>query len=264
MSDTSYIYALVDPRTGLPRYVGKTNDLMRRMRRHRNTSGSEHKSIYRNRWIAGLQSEGLDFQVWILEMVEGEAWVEAERRWIKTFRDEGCRLTNLTDGGDGFQGYVWSEESKQKLRKPKADGVGEKISAGLKRYIAENPEAREMRRQNGLKADHLRTPEAKRKSAEATRRFTSTPEHSAKLKAAVTPERRIEMSRIATKNFAGVPKSPEWKAKAAETARNRPLTACEICGRKLSSNNMVVHLRAHGRRGEMTPIDSEGAKTCLI
>ncbi len=40
---------------------------------------------------------------------------DAEQKWIAYFRALGCRLTNMTDGGDGAHGRVWSEESRQKM-----------------------------------------------------------------------------------------------------------------------------------------------------
>jgi hypothetical protein len=37
----------------------------------------------------------------IIECVDADMWSEREKYWIKYYKEQGCRLTNLTDGGDG-------------------------------------------------------------------------------------------------------------------------------------------------------------------
>jgi hypothetical protein len=38
-----------------------------------------------------------------------------ERYWISYYRENGGRLTNATDGGDGASGVQWSREARLKL-----------------------------------------------------------------------------------------------------------------------------------------------------
>jgi hypothetical protein len=50
-----------------------------------------------------LRSIGFLPHVWVLETDPADL-NEAERRWIARGRELGWRLTNLTDGGEGFAG----------------------------------------------------------------------------------------------------------------------------------------------------------------
>jgi hypothetical protein len=65
-------------------YVGKTNNLKRRMKEHR-------------RWLKGK------IEVIVLEIVDSSEWKAAEHAWIQTFRDFGLTMANKTEGGDGAE-----------------------------------------------------------------------------------------------------------------------------------------------------------------
>ncbi len=105
------IYALKDPSNGEVRYVGKTNDLRVRINQHLQDRSQSHKS----RWLRPLSEPP---SVEVLEILDADAnWPERERYWIAHYRSLGARLTNLTDGGEGWKkadGH--SEETKAKLR----------------------------------------------------------------------------------------------------------------------------------------------------
>jgi hypothetical protein len=99
-SETTFIYALVDPIEQTVRYVGKSNYPDKRIKSHLNRAlklkgGGPSK----DRWIHSLWKRGLRPQVWILEEVHKAEWGAAEVRWIEKFRAEGAPLTNLSDGG---------------------------------------------------------------------------------------------------------------------------------------------------------------------
>ena len=51
---TIYIYALIDPDTGVPRYVGQTKNLGARLKMHLSTPSSVAVKI----WIHSLKQEG--------------------------------------------------------------------------------------------------------------------------------------------------------------------------------------------------------------
>jgi len=95
-----YIYILCDPCDGQVRYVGKADDVNRRMSLHLGLARKCHKT-YCARWIRSLLLKGESPIVDVIEEVAQGAWVEAEKRWIAYYRDSGAPLTNMTVGGDG-------------------------------------------------------------------------------------------------------------------------------------------------------------------
>ena len=109
------VYALIDPRCGAIRYVGKTvRTPHRRLRRHLSPcylNGNTHKE----RWIKILLSLGLEPTIIVLQSCGNVADLgEAERFHIARLLRKGAKLTNLTPGGDGGGGKH-SAESKKKI-----------------------------------------------------------------------------------------------------------------------------------------------------
>ena len=106
------IYALLDPRTDEPRYVGKTNQtLSARINAHM----QDRSACHRVHWMAELARYGLKPYAEVLEDVgSGRPWQQAEREWIASFKSAGFNLTNNTDGGDGVCGLP--PETREKMR----------------------------------------------------------------------------------------------------------------------------------------------------
>lgn len=81
---STYVYALVDPRTRLPRYVGRTVDPASRMTNHLSTADSPRRTAKRA-WIAELLSLGLRPYMEFLEFdVPADRAQAVERSWIAT------------------------------------------------------------------------------------------------------------------------------------------------------------------------------------
>jgi len=125
-----------------PFYVGKTTLHFCKKREYK------HKEKY-----------GFDIQMEILEEVEYQDWKFWECYWIEQFKQWGFNLKNKNNGGGGCikmpeiskelignknrkpkpfnfkgtKGIKYSEETKQKMRKPKPEGFGEKISSNIER-----------------------------------------------------------------------------------------------------------------------------------
>lgn len=94
------IYALIDPRTQEVRYIGRSVNIEARYRDHLNKC--DKKPYWSARWIRSLQELGLVPQLEILEQVEDRSTLkDREIAWIAYAREQGWKLTNLTDGGDG-------------------------------------------------------------------------------------------------------------------------------------------------------------------
>lgn len=95
-----YIYTLTDPRDGVVRYVGKTNDPKSRIRQH----VYERNKNVKCDWFHSVLKSGVRP---ILEPIEELVnvsdleWREAERFWISYLKFLGCPLVNTDPGGKG-------------------------------------------------------------------------------------------------------------------------------------------------------------------
>jgi len=110
-----WIYALCDPHTDEPRYVGKTvSTPLTRIREHK-ALARRSRRLPVQRWlneVAGVKLAGAYMR--ILEVADTQTWACRERHWIAHGRAAGWRLFNLTDGGEGLHGLVPSDEHRRK------------------------------------------------------------------------------------------------------------------------------------------------------
>jgi len=113
VGDTTFIYALADPETRRVRYIGKSDDPIRRVRQHARDGGVTNAG--KVRWIADLKARSLTPRLMLLEAVDACAWEEAERRWIATARGCGCDLLNMAPGGGYVRTHGHSPETRAKI-----------------------------------------------------------------------------------------------------------------------------------------------------
>jgi DNA-binding XRE family transcriptional regulator len=108
---TYYVYTLAKP-TGEVFYIGKGTG--RRIHRHeceaRNGVRSKKCNIIRKIWREG--SEVIKTKVY--ETTTEQDALEYERSLIAAYKSEN--LANLTDGGEGSTGYIFSDATKVKMR----------------------------------------------------------------------------------------------------------------------------------------------------
>lgn len=128
------VYGLIDPRTRLIRYVGKSSRGMTRPTMHHKKPVSDQ--TYCARWVRSLQRAGYAVEICVLEYLQTETQaLAAEVWWIAYGQLSAWPLTNLTDGGEGMCNphpqtrkkmsesakrrgtYVRSQETKNKMRK---------------------------------------------------------------------------------------------------------------------------------------------------
>jgi len=98
-----YIYALVDPRDNIVRYVGQTYDLKKRSGLHLSAAkNTRHGANLLILWLRELLSLGLVPRIAVLEDVPSSGMRGALKReafWVKHFRDQDEeQLTNNADG----------------------------------------------------------------------------------------------------------------------------------------------------------------------
>jgi len=96
-------------RNKVPFYVGKTKGNWRENR---------HKQKF---------GEYIDFIE--IDIVEDSEWLFWEKYYISLYKSWGFKLENKNNGGGGPSNYT--EEQKDKMRKPHKEGTGEKISKML-------------------------------------------------------------------------------------------------------------------------------------
>ena len=97
-----YIYALLDE-NGDPFYVGKTVSLVRRLSKHLSKTRNGERYPVNNK-IRKLLREGHEIRISIIEETDEDHADECERSHIKQLREEGRKLYNLADGGEGGKG----------------------------------------------------------------------------------------------------------------------------------------------------------------
>lgn len=109
---TSFVYALIDPRTQEARYVGVTSrTLHRRLRIH--ISESYSLKFHRHKWIQKLLNEGVEPTMIVLHEYDSrdEAYTD-EDFWIQYMKFVGCDLTNEVPGGLGGNKVRWTPEKR--------------------------------------------------------------------------------------------------------------------------------------------------------
>ncbi len=110
------IYVLRHPITLEIRYVGKTvATLSIRLSNHiSETNSKQKKQRYINNWIKSLRP--LRPTIELICETDGDG-SEQEKTYIQYLRRNGCRLTNLTDGGEGTVGFkpTFTDEHRAKI-----------------------------------------------------------------------------------------------------------------------------------------------------
>lgn len=81
---TAYIYALVDPRDGIPRYVGSTINPYVRLSGHITESNTRSHLIRRCGWIKSIRDAGYYPHMVILEITPSQYTREREEFWIES------------------------------------------------------------------------------------------------------------------------------------------------------------------------------------
>lgn len=96
---TIYIYALRDPK-GEVRYIGKTNDPEKRLRKHISGARTRKENHHNANWIRTLLAVGQQPTMEVLYSVAPhETWQEVEKYFIDAYRAMGFNLTNILEGG---------------------------------------------------------------------------------------------------------------------------------------------------------------------
>lgn len=142
-----YIYGLVDPFTDKIRYIGKSVRPKERLTNHCN----DRSVTWRTNWIQSVIKMGKRPQLLILQTLkDGDDWQKIETEWIKKGRNNGWKLTNCTDGGDGVHNPP--EHVRLKMKKT---WIGRHHTEKTKKLIGEKSKGRKHSEQSKLKMKKL-------------------------------------------------------------------------------------------------------------
>jgi hypothetical protein len=136
-----YIY-LIDYNYNNWFYIGKTkNSLEKRYKGHKGGLKSSN-TLNHKVWNKSI-SEGNTPQIFLLEQTNEFIVDELEIWWIEYLKSIGMKLTNLTNGGEGVKGLIFTEQHKFNLsvsRTGKGIGPNLKLSEILKGVSKPKPE----------------------------------------------------------------------------------------------------------------------------
>ena len=117
------IYLITNKSNG-KMYVGQSEDVERRIKYHKlHLSQNKHHNIYLQRAFNKYVPDCFDFK--ILEECECDKLNELEIDWIKKLGTFGGGY-NLTVGGEGATGHVFTDEQRRRMSAAHADVRGEK------------------------------------------------------------------------------------------------------------------------------------------
>lgn len=112
-----YIY-LIDFNYNNWFYIGKTSNPLNERYSSHNSSRRKNKSLTHKVWNKAIE-EGNVPEIILLEKTNEENLNDLEIWYIAYFKSIGGKLTNLTEGGDGLHGLVFSQEHREKISKNK-------------------------------------------------------------------------------------------------------------------------------------------------
>lgn len=135
MGRSVYIYTLSHPITNEIRYVGKAVNIKLRLQSHIDYARSKNKQRPVSDWINSLLKNNLKPLINIIEETNENDWASKEVYWIKSLKEQGKRLLNLTDGGESNNGYVYSNELKLIRKKAR---LGKSLSKTVKLSISKS------------------------------------------------------------------------------------------------------------------------------
>jgi len=139
------IYGLFESDTLELRYIGQTQKpLLERLAGHLSPSQLESQNR-KNNWIKSVKMRGSSVVIHPIQTLETKGDLNlAEIYWIRFFLDQGCRLTNQTDGGEGgspMRGRTHTPETKAKMSAT-AKASGRKMPSMKGRHHSEETKAK--------------------------------------------------------------------------------------------------------------------------
>ena len=124
---TVYIYLLKDQNNNI-RYVGKTNNIKKRLSAHISESLKNKGRRYVLNWIFNLLENNQKPIIEIIEECNIHNWEERERFWISFYKKIIPNLCNNADGGLGGSGVKNYTENEIEIRRKAMSRLMSKFS----------------------------------------------------------------------------------------------------------------------------------------
>lgn len=120
------IYVLIDPRNNNIKYVGKTEKKLEQRLYYHIYDNPKIKNIHKKKWIESLINENLKPEIKLIDIVEYDDWKFWEIYWISQFITWGFKLTNKTDGGEGYTSEwlkrLWNDDKYRTYHTERVQG----------------------------------------------------------------------------------------------------------------------------------------------
>lgn len=219
-NNTTFIYALSDPRDGNVRYIGKSNNVKHRFNSH---VSELTKRTNKTNWIKSLLKLNLKPDIFIVDEVDINEWQFWEIHYISLFKYYGFKLTNSTIGGEcgpSLKGVRRSDEVKRKISEKAKNRSYDSVLKMIKTKKERAKEISDRRKAMGLKMSD--------ESKEKLR----------KLKLNMSDEYRMKIS-LANKGRKASEKAIENQKIAHKNQKNENLRV-SVC--QLDFNNNVINI----------------------
>lgn len=129
-----YIYGLVDKSKNELKYVGKSINPKSRYRKH--LQDSNKKISYKDKWIYSLLENNNKPELLIIDEVDEYNWEFWEKHYISYYKFIGCKLTNISQGGENPPNLIGRKRTKEEIERISKSNIGKKRSEITRKNIS--------------------------------------------------------------------------------------------------------------------------------
>ena len=129
-----YIYGLIDELKNELKYVGKSINPQSRYRKH--LQDSYKKISYKDNWIYSLLQNDNKPGLLIIDEVDEFNWEFWEKHYISYYKSIGCKLTNISEGGENPPSAYGRKWTPEQIKKNSESNKGKKRSEETRKRIS--------------------------------------------------------------------------------------------------------------------------------
>ncbi len=129
-----YIYGLVDKSKNELKYIGKSINPQSRYRKH--LQDSYKKISYKDNWIYSLLENNNKPELLIIDEVDEVNWEFWEKHYISYYKSIGCKLTNISEGGENPPNLTGRKRTKDEIGRISKSNTGKKRSEETRKNIS--------------------------------------------------------------------------------------------------------------------------------